>query len=105
DQASRRVPARDQKHQYAAGSSRSHHARVHAAGSKGTRDKSPNRRGQAATQRARTEELMVAALRVGAADNAVAVLRDTTPFQDASEGLLQRIAAIARPARYGAGPR
>jgi sulfonate transport system permease protein len=48
---------------------------------------------------------MEAALRAGAADDAVAVLRDTTPFGDASEALLQRIAAIARPARYGAGER
>jgi ABC-type nitrate/sulfonate/bicarbonate transport system permease component/CRP-like cAMP-binding protein len=48
---------------------------------------------------------MEAALRTGAADDAVAVLRETTPFGDASEALLQRIAAIARPARFGAGAR
>jgi NitT/TauT family transport system permease protein len=48
---------------------------------------------------------MEAALRVGAADGAVAVLRDTTPFADASEALLARIAAIARPAHFGAGAR
>ena len=48
---------------------------------------------------------MEAALQAGAADDAVAVLRETTLFGDASEALLQRIAAIARPARYGAGER
>jgi sulfonate transport system permease protein len=48
---------------------------------------------------------MEAALRVGAADDAVTVLRETTPFGDASEALLQRIAEIARPARYAAGAR
>jgi ABC-type nitrate/sulfonate/bicarbonate transport system permease component/CRP-like cAMP-binding protein len=48
---------------------------------------------------------MEAALGVGAADDAVAVLRETTPFGDASEALLARIAAIARPARYAAGAR
>ena len=48
---------------------------------------------------------MEAALGVGAADDAVAVLRETTPFGDASEALLQRIATIARPARYAAGAR
>jgi ABC-type nitrate/sulfonate/bicarbonate transport system permease component/CRP-like cAMP-binding protein len=48
---------------------------------------------------------MEAALRVGAANGAVAVLRDTTPFGDASEALLARIAAIARPARFRAGER
>jgi ABC-type nitrate/sulfonate/bicarbonate transport system permease component/CRP-like cAMP-binding protein len=46
---------------------------------------------------------MKAALRVGAADGAIAVLREATPFRDASEALLQRIAAIARPARFAAG--
>jgi NitT/TauT family transport system permease protein len=48
---------------------------------------------------------MEAALRVGAAEDAVAVLRETTPFGDAPAALLQRIAAIARPARYAAGAR
>jgi NitT/TauT family transport system permease protein len=48
---------------------------------------------------------MEAALQVGAADDAVAILRDTTPFGDASDALLARIAAIARPARYPAGAR
>lgn len=48
---------------------------------------------------------MEAALRVGAADDAVAVLRATMPFAKASESLLQRIAAIARPAHYDAGAR
>jgi ABC-type nitrate/sulfonate/bicarbonate transport system permease component len=48
---------------------------------------------------------MEAALRVGEANGAIAALRDATPFRDASEALLQRIAAIARPARFGAGRR
>jgi ABC-type nitrate/sulfonate/bicarbonate transport system permease component/CRP-like cAMP-binding protein len=48
---------------------------------------------------------MEAALRVGAANGAIAALRDSTPFRDASEALLQRIATIARPARFGAGER
>jgi ABC-type nitrate/sulfonate/bicarbonate transport system permease component/CRP-like cAMP-binding protein len=48
---------------------------------------------------------MEAAQKVGATDDAIAVLRETTPFGDASEALLARIAAIARPARYGAGAR
>ena len=48
---------------------------------------------------------MEAALGVTAADDAVAVLRATTPFGDASRVLLQRIAAIARPARYEQGER
>ena len=49
--------------------------------------------------------MQAAALQVGAADGAVAVLREATPFGDASEALLQRIAAIARPDRYSAGAR
>jgi NitT/TauT family transport system permease protein len=48
---------------------------------------------------------MAAAPGVGAADDAVAVLRETAPFGDASEALLPRIAALARPVRYGAGER
>ena len=48
---------------------------------------------------------MEAALSVGATNGAIAALRESTPFRDASEALLQRIAAIARPARYGAGAR
>jgi ABC-type nitrate/sulfonate/bicarbonate transport system permease component/CRP-like cAMP-binding protein len=48
---------------------------------------------------------MEAALGVGAADDARAVLRESAPFGDASEALLARIAAIARPARYAAGAR
>src|SRR5688572_23065836 len=36
---------------------------------------------------------------------AVAVLREATPFSDASGTLLARIAALARLARYGAGTR
>jgi ABC-type nitrate/sulfonate/bicarbonate transport system permease component len=48
---------------------------------------------------------MDTSLGVGAADDAIAVLRDTTLFRDASEALLQRIAAIARPARFSAGAR
>ena len=48
---------------------------------------------------------MEAVLRVGAADEVIAVLRETTPFGEASEALLQRIAAIARPARFAAGAR
>ena len=49
--------------------------------------------------------MQAAALQVGAADSAVAVLREATPFGDASEALLQRVAAIARPDRYSAGAR
>ena len=41
----------------------------------------------------------------GAADDKAAVLRETTPFGEASGPLLARIARIARPARYGAGKR
>jgi ABC-type nitrate/sulfonate/bicarbonate transport system permease component len=48
---------------------------------------------------------MEAALRVGAGDDPIAVLRDAAPFADASPALLARIAAIARPARYEAGSR
>jgi NitT/TauT family transport system permease protein len=48
---------------------------------------------------------MEAALGAGAADDALAVLRETTPFAEASPALLQRIAAIAQPARYAAGER
>ncbi|HEX6320425.1 MAG TPA: ABC transporter permease subunit [Burkholderiales bacterium] len=48
---------------------------------------------------------MEAALGATAADDAVAVLRETTPFGDASSALLQRIAAIARSARYESGER
>ena len=48
---------------------------------------------------------MEGALGVGSADDAVAVLRETTPFGDASEALLRRIAAIARRARHAAGAR
>ncbi|HYN12839.1 MAG TPA: ABC transporter permease subunit [Burkholderiales bacterium] len=46
-----------------------------------------------------------AALGAGAADEAVAVLRETTAFGDVPRGLLARIAAIARPARYAGGTR
>jgi ABC-type nitrate/sulfonate/bicarbonate transport system permease component/CRP-like cAMP-binding protein len=48
---------------------------------------------------------MAAAIPVGAADGAVAALRESTPFGDVSPGLLARIAAIARAARYPAGAR
>jgi NitT/TauT family transport system permease protein len=48
---------------------------------------------------------MAAALGIGAGSDAVAVLRDTTPFGDASTALLARVAAIARPARHPAGAR
>jgi len=48
---------------------------------------------------------MEAALQAGATDDALVVLREATPFGDASEALLQRIAAIARPARFSAGAR
>jgi NitT/TauT family transport system permease protein len=41
----------------------------------------------------------------GADDGKIALLRETTPFGDASGAFLARIAAIARPARYGAGKR
>ena len=46
-----------------------------------------------------------AALGAGAADGAVALLRETTPFGDAPPRLLARIATLARPARYAAGAR
>jgi ABC-type nitrate/sulfonate/bicarbonate transport system permease component/CRP-like cAMP-binding protein len=46
---------------------------------------------------------MAAAIPVGSADDAVAALRESTPFGEAPGPLLARIAAIARPARYGAG--
>jgi ABC-type nitrate/sulfonate/bicarbonate transport system permease component/CRP-like cAMP-binding protein len=48
---------------------------------------------------------MAAAIPVGAADGAVAALRESTPFGDASPGLLARVAALARAARYPAGAR
>ena len=48
---------------------------------------------------------MEAALQPGGGEDAVAVLRETTPFGNASAALLQRIAALARPARYAAGAR
>jgi ABC-type nitrate/sulfonate/bicarbonate transport system permease component/CRP-like cAMP-binding protein len=48
---------------------------------------------------------MEAALGAGAADDAIAVLRETTPFRESSAALLARIAAIAQPARYAAGSR
>jgi len=48
---------------------------------------------------------MAAAIPVGAPDDAVAALRESTPFGEAPGPLLARIAAIARPARYGAGER
>jgi len=41
----------------------------------------------------------------GAGDDAAALLRETTPFGEASGALLARIARLARPARYGAGTR
>jgi ABC-type nitrate/sulfonate/bicarbonate transport system permease component len=49
--------------------------------------------------------MQAAALADRAGDGAIAVLRDTTPFGDASDALLARIAALARPARYDAGAR
>jgi len=48
---------------------------------------------------------MAVAIPVGSADDAVAALRESTPFGEAPGPLLARIAAIARPARYGAGQR
>ena len=47
----------------------------------------------------------VAATANGVGSEAAAVLRETTPFGQASVPLLARIAAIARIARYGAGAR
>src|SRR5829696_2847624 len=41
----------------------------------------------------------------GADDGKIALLRETTPFGEASGAFLARVAAIARPARYGAGKR
>lgn len=41
----------------------------------------------------------------GTSDDAAALLRETTPFGEASGALLARIAALARPARYAAGAR
>ena len=41
----------------------------------------------------------------GAADDKVAVLRETTPFGEVSAASLARIAALARTARYAAGER
>src|SRR3989442_5474155 len=73
--------------------------------SQGARPQGADRAGEGAAGLAGARQLMEAALGVGAADDAVAVLRETTPFGDASEALLQRIAAIARPASYGAGAR
>jgi hypothetical protein len=46
---------------------------------------------------------MEVALGAGKANEAIAVLRDATPFADASPALLARIAALARPALYEAG--
>jgi hypothetical protein len=43
---------------------------------------------------------MEVALGAGKANDAIAVLRDATPFADASPALLARIAALARPALY-----
>jgi ABC-type nitrate/sulfonate/bicarbonate transport system permease component/CRP-like cAMP-binding protein len=48
---------------------------------------------------------MAAALDAAAPDGAIAVLRESTPFGDASDALLKRIAALARPARYPSGAR
>jgi ABC-type nitrate/sulfonate/bicarbonate transport system permease component len=48
---------------------------------------------------------MDAAHQVGAAEDALAALREAQPFREASGRLLERIAAIARPAHYGAGER
>jgi len=48
---------------------------------------------------------MQLAVRAGEADDALAVLREATPFADASPALLERIASLARPARYDAGAR
>src|SRR5438874_3918130 len=48
---------------------------------------------------------MEAALRLGAADDALAALREAAPFREASDALLRRIAAIAVPARFAAGTR
>jgi hypothetical protein len=48
---------------------------------------------------------MEVALGAGEANDAIAVLRDATPFAHASPALLARIAALARLARYEAGTR
>jgi NitT/TauT family transport system permease protein len=48
---------------------------------------------------------MEAALRIGSADEAAAALREAEPFREVSDGLLQRIAALARPAQFKAGER
>ena len=48
---------------------------------------------------------MAATLPLVATDDAVAVLRSSAPFGDASGALLARIAALARPARYQPGER
>src|SRR3954470_10239408 len=48
---------------------------------------------------------MAATLPVVAEDDAIAVLREATPFGEASPVVLSRIAALARSARYAAGER
>ena len=48
---------------------------------------------------------MAATLPVVAEDDAIAVLREATPFRQASPVVLSRIAALARSARYAAGER
>jgi NitT/TauT family transport system permease protein len=48
---------------------------------------------------------MAATLPIAASDDAIALLRETTPFADASAALAARIAAIARPASYAGGAR
>ena len=42
---------------------------------------------------------------VVASDDPVAALQDAAPFKDASDRFLKRVAALARPAHYGAGER
>jgi NitT/TauT family transport system permease protein len=49
--------------------------------------------------------MVAAALGARAGDGAIAVLRETALFGDASDALLTRIAALAQPARYAVGER
>src|SRR5207244_6846844 len=64
-----------------------------------------DRVGEGAAGHAAAEDVMAATLPIAAVDDAIAVLRESTPFGDASGALLARIAALARAARYKAGER
>ena len=95
------LPALDQEHQHREDPARGDRVEVDRGDPEGARPQGADRPGAGAADVAGAERLMAGEVALGAsADEAVAILRETTPFGDVPGAFLARIAAIARPARY-----